>query len=370
MHRFYHLQREDGQRSLVENFFAPLLKEELLAGLLLPKMTSLGSTIHALIKNPEALEGVYPLTPLMLSSGAKAVSSISFKGLEGRIGALLRPCEIRSLVELVKLKQVQRDKILIIGHDCLGTLEIDDYKTLYKQRGEDLFSMYYQGLLDGELEGMNLREACLYCQVPSSQGADIHICSIGSTEGSLYLEAMTSQGEEVLEELGLKEVEPPSKREDSLALLREKREEDSLREKELFKEKIEDFNGFLENFAFCLGCHNCRLVCPICYCRECIFTTLVFEHQGDTYVKWARRKGAIRIPSDIALFHLTRLNHMALSCVGCGLCESACPVGVPLLKIFKYFGEEAQDLFSYVPGVDVEVPIPLTTFKEDELEPR
>ena len=59
---------------------------------------------------------------------------------------------------------------------------------------------------------------------------------------------------------------------------------------------------------------------------------------------------------------------MATSCVGCGVCEEACPSNIPLLRIFKTVGHNVQQIFKYVPGRDLEEPLPLTTFKEDELQ--
>ena len=58
---------------------------------------------------------------------------------------------------------------------------------------------------------------------------------------------------------------------------------------------------------------------------------------------------------------------MATSCVGCGLCEQACSSNIPLLKIFKTVSYNVQQIFKYVPGRDLEEPLPLTTFKENEL---
>ena len=76
------------------------------------------------------------------------------------------------------------------------------------------------------------------------------------------------------------------------------------------------------------------------------------------------------MPIDMFLYHLGRFNHMVLSCVACGMCEQGCPVGIPLLKIYKTVGLNAQKVFEYVPGRNVEEPIPVLTFKEEELEPR
>ncbi|UCF08922.1 MAG: 4Fe-4S binding protein, partial [Thermoplasmata archaeon] len=73
---------------------------------------------------------------------------------------------------------------------------------------------------------------------------------------------------------------------------------------------------------------------------------------------------------DTLLFHLTRLNHMSTSCVGCGMCEQACPSEIALLRFYKTAGYKAQKLFEYVPGRSLDEPLPLLTFREDELEPR
>ena len=81
---------------------------------------------------------------------------------------------------------------------------------------------------------------------------------------------------------------------------------------------------------------------------------------------WARQKGAYRLPADTTLFHLTRLNHMDLSCVGCGMCTQACPAELPVGQVFRAIGDKVQATFEYLPGRDVSEPLPLVTFKEDE----
>ncbi len=73
------------------------------------------------------------------------------------------------------------------------------------------------------------------------------------------------------------------------------------------------------------------------------------------------------MPTDTLLFHLTRLNHMVMSCVGCGLCQEACPNDIPLLRIFRLVGKRVQEVFEYVPGRSLEEELPLSVFREDEL---
>jgi formate dehydrogenase subunit beta len=107
--------------------------------------------------------------------------------------------------------------------------------------------------------------------------------------------------------------------------------------------------------------------CPICYCRECIFRTPTFEHESELYYQWAARKGTVRLMPDTLLFHVTRLNHMVTSCVGCGLCSDVCPVEIPVATVFRAVGEKAQALFDYHPGRSVEEAAPVQEFREDEL---
>jgi formate dehydrogenase subunit beta len=131
------------------------------------------------------------------------------------------------------------------------------------------------------------------------------------------------------------------------------------------RERLEE-EGVEGVFASCIRCHNCMTVCPICYCKTCLFKSQVFDHEPMQYMNSARRKGAYRLPADTTLFHLTRLNHMVLSCIGCGMCTSDCPAELPVGAVFRAIGQETQQVFDYEPGKEVEEPLPLITFHEDE----
>ena len=66
-------------------------------------------------------------------------------------------------------------------------------------------------------------------------------------------------------------------------------------------------------------------------------------------------------------FHLTRLAHVADSCVGCGQCSDACPMEIPLAKLFTFTNQKLNDVFAYSPGVDIDQGPPLITAYDDEL---
>jgi formate dehydrogenase subunit beta len=48
------------------------------------------------------------------------------------------------------------------------------------------------------------------------------------------------------------------------------------------------------------------------------------------------------------------------------MCTSACPSDIPVGTIFSAVGSQVQELFEYLPGRDVDEPLPLITFREDE----
>jgi len=107
-------------------------------------------------------------------------------------------------------------------------------------------------------------------------------------------------------------------------------------------------------------------VCPICYCTLCEFESPDSEYKPSNYESDLKKRGGLRVPPGTLYFQIGRLDHIAISCVGCGACEDVCPVDIPISIIFKKVGESVQKLFDYIPGRDVEEEIPLLTFEKEE----
>ncbi len=360
---------EGGLLEALNNLWSRLLEEGLVDALLIPKELPSGSNVvQALITSPEKLQFISPLAPVLPVNSAQIISTITkVAPSQRKIGVVLRPCELRATIELVKLKQVSLENLVLIGMDCFGTYSVSDYGK-FAQENPSPVEKFLAIVREGEDDPL-LREACRVCDYPFPLHADLIIGLIGmDLKKGILLQAATAEGERILEKLGLKDGGGAEEREAAIARLVPERVK---KRDELFEQTLKEVSGLenlLTTFSPCIGCHNCRDVCPVCYCKECFFDSPTFEWEADKYLGWASRKGALRMPTDTLLFHLTRLNHMAISCVGCGLCQEACPNEIPVFSIFRLVGSRVQKLFDYLPGRSLDEELPLATFKEVELQ--
>lgn len=354
------------------SFFRCLLEEKVVDALLLPQeVESKKSVVPTLVKDPAGITAPAPWTPVTLGNAARHVSDLTFKNPDEKIGVVLRPCEIKALVELIKLNQASLDQLVIIGVDCLGTFHPVDYRKLVES-GVYNSSEWLAKASRGEemgLDGTGIRNSCQICDAVTPEQADIIIGWVGTAMAGEIIIQVKDELAPALAKLGLQEVGATG-REDLVDSLKKDRAAAKDKAFTEFAEKYGDINSLMSELANCLRCQNCRKACPICFCRQCVFESMIFEHDSDKYLNWASRKGLIEMPTDTVLFHLTRLNHMGTSCVGCGQCESACPSKLPLAIMFQATGKKIQEIFDYEPGRSLEESLPLTTYKEVELEPR
>jgi formate dehydrogenase subunit beta len=359
----------------IVGFLKSLLEKGVVEAIMVPKaLPSKDGFVQTLIRNPEMLNGVAVLSPTMPVQSARVISSLSVKNLDKKVAAVMKACEIRAAVELAKFLQVKPDHLYLIGIDCPGTFEVPDYAKMAQEGkgGEALTKALLKGTEKGEISppsGYAFRTACQMCEYPVPQ-ADIVLKLYGyKTDQEIGIEIGDKLEKEIEEKgiLSFSENEPASRNEVVNKVIAERtKKRDALFQE--FKGIVKDLQSFLDRFSTCVRCHNCMVACPICYCKECVFKTAVFEHDGDQFLRWADRKGEIRMPTDTLIFHLIRMSHMVTSCIGCGLCDSACPSRLPVATLFRSVGDRIQKMFKYVPGRDIaEVP-PVATFKEDELK--
>jgi len=355
----------------LRGFFKDILKTDDIKAILVPQHLPMKDMVMpALVADPDQLDNADPLAPAFPINTAKIVSRLTRKPMGAKIAAVMRPCEIRAFVELAKLKQGRSDELLIITTDCLGAFQNRNYRRYVERYGIESTLRFYQSVLDGniaEMEGADLASACKSCEIPVASNADICVGLFGvDVDDHLLVQSQTEAGTNFLNQLKLAEIPEPSSRRDAITALVAQRK--AYRD-EMFASTREATNSLQKMtayFANCVNCYNCRVACPVCYCKECVFVTDVFNHDPCQYLRWANRKGLIKMPTDTIFFHLTRLVHMSTACVGCGQCSNACPNDIPVMELFRTVARVTQQAFNYQAGKSLEQDPPLSVFYEDE----
>jgi formate dehydrogenase subunit beta len=234
-----------------------------------------------------------------------------------KVAVAAKACDIRSIVGLVKEKQVPRENVVIIALPCPGM--VDPAKVTALLDGDGVVSCedasadkVHVKTMRGRDEDIPkqqvLADACLECSHPSVEGADVVI------DGPSRQAAKGERAEE-------------------------------------------RWKAFEEEMSKCIMCYACRQACPNCYCKVC------FADQ--TRPAWVGRGNEI---SDVMLYHIGRIFHQAGRCVGCGACVRACPMNVDLRPFTEKIGKDTEELFGYTPGMSWDDPPPLCTFRESDPE--
>jgi formate hydrogenlyase subunit 6/NADH:ubiquinone oxidoreductase subunit I len=112
-----------------------------------------------------------------------------------------------------------------------------------------------------------------------------------------------------------------------------------------------------KEFSRCIKCYACRQVCPLCFCPQCI--------ADETLPQWIPPSPSLK---GNTVWNIVRAFHLAGRCIGCGECERACPMKIPLGKINKKLGKEIKEMFDYKAGMDPEAKPPLADFKLEDPE--
>ncbi len=328
-----------------------------IGGVVMLRKTAPDAAMHTLITKSEMLDDADPLMPYFPGNGANFIKKLTkLAPPDKKILAVLRPCEMRATVELVKLAQIQNENIVYLTFDCAGTIprkefqneEIPDGDTFYNNDNFD-----------------KIRPICQSCDIIRADTGDIGFLAF--EDGAPFV-AYTDAGKEFLKNIDIEFNEDISTAKYD-AIAKKRAESKSALYAELDKQSS-GLDNLMETFSHCINCHNCMTNCPICICRECFFESEALDFEGDAFLELAIRKGALRAPTDVMLFHLGRMTHMATSCVACGACGEACPENIPVEQIFKWVSENVQSQFDYVAGRKWEEELPLKTFREEELEPR
>jgi len=352
----------------LRGFLQRLLSTEAVRAVLVPQHLPRKSMVMpTLVTEPDQMEGADPLAPCFPMNAARIASRLARKPMGAKWAAVLRPCEIRALVELVKLKQARTEELILVSIDCLGAFQNKDYLQFAGADAPPSTADFVRRSLAGERLEPDLAPACRVCEFPVPPQSDVHIGILGAGgNGPLPVEARSAAGRELAETLELAAFEMPASRQAALDALTARRTQ---ARDEMFSQTQEAVDGIdkvAAYFANCINCYNCRVACPVCYCKECVFVTDVFNHEPSQYLEWAGRRGVLKMPTDTVFYHLTRLAHMSTACVGCGQCSNACPNEIPVMEVFRTVSRYTQQAFDYEAGRQLDEPPPLSVFKENE----
>jgi len=330
----------------------------------LKKIGKNGSVAYSLITDADELKDAVPFYPLMPVNAGKLLSRFTLRGSTNKpVAAVLRPCEMRGFVELIKREQGSLENLLIISSTCGGVFPT---KTEVDGTAEKNLSKYWDTIKKGEIFP-DLRPACRACEefVPYNTDITVELIGKNDLDKQCIMFLNTSKAEELTDgikgDFSTKELDKTKTEK-----IKERRTKEKEKLYEEIGKKLKDMDGLIEIFGKCISCHGCSKVCPICYCTLCEFESPDSEYSPSNYESEVKTRGALRVPPGTIYYHLGRLTHISISCVACGACDDVCPVDIPVSLIFKKVSESVQKMFDYIPGKDIEEKIPLITFKQEE----
>ncbi len=359
--------KKDGLNRELSAFFKSMLENSAVDAVLAPMAQTRKGVRLTLVTAAAHTAQVDPFAPIAAVSGAKIASSLTSRPSGRKVAMVLRPCEIRAVVELAKFKQVNLDDVLLIGMDCFGRYENTDFAKFQEQGGTS--ESFLENAQAGKtfMPDFDIIGACKICEFPTADNVDMRLCAIGAGNGAVFIEALTATGEQALEKSGLQSGEAPAGRNEAVKKLVAVRAEARDKKFAEFRADANSFEALADKLTDCVNCYNCRVACPVCYCKECVFVTDTFRHNGEQFMMWADQSGMLKLPNDTLFYHLTRMTHMSLFCVGCGQCTSACPNDIDLMPLFRTCADKTQARFNYQAGRSFDEEQPMAGFKADEL---
>jgi formate dehydrogenase subunit beta len=307
-------------------------------------------TVAQVIEHPDDLSKINPFLPVMLANSASLVDGFIKEHPGRHLAVMLRPCELRALIELQKRSRVRFPKpldgnhhksLVIFGVDCPGTFSFSEYIRHVEEKRDDA-KMIKVALSFGTLENYapdQMRAACQMCASPAPLGADITIGCIGATQRG-YLLAIAAD-EEINASLKLADVTDGIASESEivyreivigkLAEIKSKLMADLIGKQTRQEEEV---NSALALFARCTLCADCLDACPL-YDGELAGMLGVKEAHQQTHP---------------LLTELVSVSRWLASCSGCGLCQEACEHGVSLTPIIAALSHRIQHELHYKPG--------------------
>jgi len=246
------------------------------------------------------------------------------RGREEKVGIVAKGCDTRSIISLIKEKQVAREQVFIIGVPCHGM--IDRRKIEAKLDGKEILEAD-EATERVILKGRDFTETINKAEFLHNS------CNTCSYRNPVIYDVLI--GDKVEEKRGI----------------------DEYGEVKEFEAQPADrrWQSFTNEVSKCIRCYACRNACPLCYCQECFVDS--------SQPQWIGKTTNL---SDASIFHIVCAFHTAGRCVDCGACDRACPMGIDIRKLTRKIEKDVKELFHYQAGVNLEDVPPLAAFSLDD----
>jgi formate dehydrogenase subunit beta len=275
-----------------------------------------------IVEDPALLGDINPFQPLMLMNIAGLVPPVLNEHPNSRFGILLRPCELRSLNEVIERKSIKPGQLLTICVDCLGTFPDEEFEWRSIRKGSDagLTKEALQFAPQGGIAAYRYRAACQMCVSPGAQSADINLGVLGLPVRQSIL---VDGNPELLDwsKVTNKKADPAltGRREVMLSKLVERHTETRDRVLSGLAEVLPaNVDVLLDQFEDCGGCQSCMDACPICITD--------YPHRAKD-----------------GRFDRQDVVNWLVDCAGCGMCEQSCPKHLPLSIIFTHVKKQLEE---------------------------
>ena len=246
---------------------------------------------------------------------------------DGKIIALIKPCDSYSLNQLCTEHRVDRDKVYAIGVGCKGKIDI-----------EKLRKMGIKGITAIAEDGDELKITTLYGE-KTVKRSEALLTKCLACKGKIH--------KGVDETLGESEDTTSGDKFDVVAKIEAMSAD-------------ERFEYFRSEFSKCIRCNACRNVCPACSCIKCVFDN----------PKTGVDNKAAADDFEENMFHIIRAYHVAGRCTDCGECTRVCPEGIPLHLLNRKFIKDINELYGeYQAGDEIGQRHPLIDFTLGDSEP-
>jgi len=246
------------------------------------------------------------------------------------LGIVLRGCDDKGVVELIKDNKIRREDVFIIGVDCPGTVDWKKVRKIISNSG-----LTVADLADGDLVWKD-RQITLVTNSgeKSFEGKDVLMSKC------LECENHTPRIYDILigeEDRDRRPSNPPKQVVD------------------LEGEEPNDRWEYWEDvFGRCIRCFSCRNICTYCYCEECAIDPTTLAIDADTLAEekaerpqWVGRDSTV--PSN-AVYLMMRAYHGSGRCTSCEECDRSCPMGLPLRLLNRKVRKDVKELFDYDAG--------------------